>query len=290
MLYSMKEMLLEAKQNKYAVGCFNAVDLQTARGIIGAAEAQRSPVIICYAEVHLKFTPLESIVPLMLNEAKLSKVPVAVLLDHGKDFDVCMKSMQLGCNSLMYDGSELPYEQNALETAQMAKIAHALGVSIEGEIGAIARPKSGGAEGNDDDSRAFDTSLYTDPDQAAMFAQSTGVDALAVAVGTVHGVYQAKPKLDLERLRKIAAQTGLPLVLHGGSGLTDEDFKSAIDGGICKINYYTSMALNAAKHTQRMLNEAKNTVFYHNMMLFAVQSVQQEVEFVMKLFESSGKA
>ena len=243
-LVSMIEILKDAKKRNYAVGCFNSINLDMIRGVIQAAEVEKSPVILCHAEIHFKFTPIEKIAPILLAEARNAKVPVAILLDHGKSFSAIVKAMHLGFNSIMFDGSELSYEENVKRTKDIVKIARELGVSVEAELGHVVRPKSGGAEGEEDDSIIDDKSLYTNPEQAKEFIEQTGADALAVAFGTAHGVYLKKPNLDLERLNKIRQIVDVPLVMHGGSGLTEVDFKNSIDNGISKINYYTNMALS----------------------------------------------
>ena len=285
MIVSMNKILADAKEGGYAVGCFNSIDLAMARGIIRAAEEEKMPVILCHAEVHLKYTTLESVMPILLGEAERAKVPVALLLDHGKDFEVVIQSMHLGMNAVMFDGSELPYEENVQKTAETVRIAHALDVSVEGEIGRVIRPANGGAEGNDDSSLADDTSLYTDPDEAAEFVKKTDVDALACAFGTVHGVYRKEPKLDLNRLKDIAAKTNVPIVMHGGSGLSAEDFRLAVKNGVSKINYYTNLALYVGQEIKRQINECDEP-FYHNITVWAQQAIYEDTRKAIRLFAS----
>ena len=289
-IVSMKEILKDAKSKKYAVGCYNAVDMQMIRGIIQAAEEENSPVILCHAEVHFKYTPIEKIAPVMIEEAANAKVPVALLLDHGKSFSAIMKAMHLGFNAVMFDGSELSFEENVCQTREIVKIARELNVSVEAELGHVTRPKSGGADGEEEDSVIYDKSFYTDPEKAADFVQKTGIDALAVAFGTVHGVYMTKPQLDLSRLDRIREITNMPLVMHGGSGLTAQDYENSIKNGICKINYYTNMALKAAEVIKEKLNNTKESVFYHNIMMWSIEAFKEDVKNTMKLFKSSNKA
>ncbi len=288
-IQSMKTILEDAQKKGYAVGCYNAINLEMIRGVLEAAEEENSPVILCHAEVHFKFTPLEMIAPILVHEAARAKVPVALLLDHGQSFDAIMQAMHLGFNAVMYDGSSLKYEENAANTKEIVKIARALGVSVEAELGHVTRPKSGGAEGDEDDHVTEDTTLYTNPDDARRFVQETGADALAVAIGTVHGVYLKKPKLDLKRLAMIRDRVKLPLVLHGGSGLSEEDFKSAIENGICKINYYTGMALRAADRIGQSFKEPTDKVYYHNLMMSAIDACREDAKASMRLFGSSGR-
>lgn len=289
-LIPMKEILKDANEKKYAVGCYNAINLDMIRGVIEAAEEEGSPVILCHAEVHFKFTPLEKIAYIMVNEAKNAKVPVSILLDHGKSFSAVVKAMHLGFNAVMYDGSSLNYEENIAKTREIVKIANELGVCVEAELGHVVRPKSGGAEGDEDDSVIDDTSLYTNPSEAVDFVERTGVDALAIAFGTAHGVYLKKPKLDLQRLCDINKSVKVPLVMHGGSGLEPVDFRNSIENGISKINYYTGMALEAANQIREKLMSADEKVFYHNIMMWSIEAFKEDVQKTMRLFGSSNKA
>ena len=284
---SMSEILAGAKSGGYAVGCFNCIDLAMARGIVRAAEAENAPVILCHAEVHFKYAPLSSVMPILLEEASKAKVPVALLLDHGKDFDAVVQSMHLGMNSVMFDGSELEYSDNIAITKEIVKVAHALGKTVEGEIGRVLRPANAGAEGHDDASLTGDASLYTDPGEAAEFAQKTGVDALACAFGTVHGVYRKKPKLDFARLKAIADSTGVPIVMHGGSGLTADDFKMAIANGVTKINYYTNLALYVGREIKKRICAADEP-FYHNVLVWAQDAVYEDTRQAIRLFGGGG--
>lgn len=288
-IVSMKEILKDAKEKKYAVGCYNAINLDMARGVIKAAEEENSPAILCHAELHFKYTPLEMLAPILVNAARTAKVPVAILLDHGKSFESALKAISLGFNAVMYDGSNLPYEENKSNTKEIVKAAKALGATVEGELGYVVRPKSGGAEGDEDDSVIDDTTFYTDPYQAQEFVSETGIDALAVAFGTAHGVYLKKPCLDLERLSLINKNTGVPLVMHGGSGLTDEDYVNSIKNGICKINFYTGMALYSAKEIEKCFKK-DDTIFYHQLMMTSIDAFTRDVKRTMRIFRSSNKA
>ena len=289
-IVSMNEILKDAKEKKYAVGCYNAINLDMIRGVIEAAEEEQSPVILCHAEIHFKYTPLEKIAPILVNEASSAKVPVALLLDHGTSFDAIIKAMKLGFNAIMYDGSSLSCEENTSNTKEFVKIARAMGISVEAEMGHVARPKSAGADGEDDDSIIDDMSLYTDPLQAEIFVEETGIDALAVAIGTVHGVYLKTPKLDIGRLKEICKKIDVPLVMHGGSGLTNMDFKNSIENGISKINYYTGMALYSAERIRKEFDRTNEKVFYHHMMMTAIDAFREDVQKTMKIFQSSGRA
>ncbi|WNR45241.1 class II fructose-bisphosphate aldolase [Paenibacillus roseipurpureus] len=287
---SMKELLQDATTKGYAVPCFNAINSDMIRGIVQAAEEEQSPVILCHAEIHLKYSTLEHLAPILLEEAKRARVPVSILLDHGKSFNAVIKAMHLGFNAIMFDGSEYEYEENVRRTSEVVRIASQLGVTVEGELGYVTRPKSGGAEGEDDDTIIDDTSLYTDPAQARNFVERTGVDALAVAFGTVHGIYLKEPQLDLDRLERIRQSAGVPLVMHGGSGLSQEDFAQSIDRGIAKINYYTGMALNVAERLKEHMARAEEKVFYHDLMMSSIAYFREDAANIMRSFRSNGKA
>lgn len=241
MLVTMNEVLPQAKKGHYAVGLFNAVTLELAQGIINAAEETGSPVIFGTAEVLLPYNSLEDLAMILIPMAKRAKVPVVVHLDHGLHKETCLKALKLGFSSIMYDCSTDTYENNCARVKEMADIAHSYGASIEGEIGHV-----GGAEGATTAEQQEDASkFYTTPEEAKDFVERTGVDALAIAVGTAHGAYKLPPKLDFDRIKKIANTVSTPLVLHGGSGLTDEDFRKCIEMGISKVNIFTDINIAA---------------------------------------------
>ena len=287
----MREILKDANEKSYAVGSYNAYDLTLVRGILQAAEQENSPVILAHAPVHFKYTNLESVANIMVYEARKTRVPVALLLDHGYDVDTCIKAMGLGFNAVMMDASKHPLEKNIEMVSSVVNIAHKSGCDVEGEIGYVTRPISGKDEGDDDDSMIDDTSLYTNPEDAVKFISRTKADALAVAFGTAHGIYLKKPILDIKRLAAINnLVNGVPLVMHGGSGLSNLDITNSIENGIRKINYYTGMAISTAESTKEYLDGIKDQVFYHNLMMKAIDSVTSDIAKSMRLFGSSGKA
>lgn len=234
MLVNMKEILGRAREEHYAVGFFNAVNVEMARAVIETAEELRAPVIIGTAEVLLPCMPLDRVAEYLLPMARKAGVPVAVHYDHGLTFEKCMEALRLGFTSVMYDCSTSSYSDNLSKVAEMVKICHAMGVTVEGELGHV-----GDNEGAGKLERPSD--YYTVPDQALDFVRKTGVDALAVAVGNAHGDYKFPPQLDFDRITEIAGITGTPLVLHGGSGLSDNDFREAARRGICKVNIFTDL-------------------------------------------------
>ncbi len=285
MLVNMNDVLRPAKANKYAVGLFNAVNLELARGIIAAAESTRSPVIMGTAEVLLPYGPLEEVSYYLVPMAKRASVPIVVHLDHGLSYDTCVKALKLGFTSVMYDCSTDTYEENVRKVKEMADIAHSYGATIEGELGHVG-DNEGSAEGS---SHLADPSeFFTDPKLAKDFVDRTGVDALAIAVGNAHGAYKLPPKLDFERIRTIASTVDVPLVLHGGSGLTDDDFKQAIKEGISKVNIFTDINVAAVKAEFRKFSSMDKGLI--DLIPAAVEAVKQETMKKLQLFSSDGKA
>lgn len=283
MLVNMNEVLYPAKKNKYAVGLFNAVNLELARGIIQAAESTGSPVIMGTAEVLLPYGPLEEVSYYLIPMAKKANVPVVVHLDHGLKKETCIKALELGFSSIMYDCSTDSYDENVKKVKEMADIAHSYGATIEGELGHVG-DNEGSAEG---DSHLTDPSaFYTDPKQAKDFVEKTGVDALAIAVGTAHGAYKLPPKLDFGRIRTIAETIDVPLVLHGGSGLTEGDFKKAIQEGISKVNIFTDINIAAVEAEFRAFDSMNKGII--DLIPAAVEAIKQSVVQKMQLFGSCG--
>lgn len=289
MLVSMTELLRDAEEKGCAVGAFNAVNLEALTAIIAAAEETGHGVILNHAEVHFPLMPLETIGPIMVDAAKKAKVPVCVHLDHGGSLESCMKAIRLGFSSVMLDASGDDYEENVAQTALICRLAHSVGVTVEAELGHIFRSDIGVGEAGEQetlDSFAGAEEVYTDPDMARDFVERTGVDALAIAFGTAHGVYKIKPKLDLDRIKLIKEKIDVPFVMHGGSGLTKEEFQTAIKNGIRKINYYTYMSLAGGKAVKEFI-DGKNggeNVFYHDIPLIAIEAMKENVKEAIRIF------
>lgn len=284
MLVNLNDVLKPAQKGKYAVGLFNAVNLELARGIIAAAEQTGSPVIMGTAEVLLPYGPLEEVSYYLLPMAKKARVPVVVHLDHGLKKETCLKALELGFTSIMYDCSTDSYDENVKKVKEMADIAHAYGATIEGELGHVG-DNEGSAEGS---SHMTDPSaFFTDPKMAKDYVEKTGVDALAIAVGNAHGAYKLPPKLDFERIRTIAKTVDVPLVLHGGSGLTDADFKQAIKEGISKVNIFTDINVAAVEAEFKKFSDMNKGII--DLIPAAVEAVKQETVKKMQLFDSVGK-
>ncbi len=284
MLVTMNEVLQDAKKGHYAVGLFNAVTLELAQGIIAAAEETGSPVIFGTAEVLLPYNSLEDLAMILIPMAKRAKVPVVVHLDHGLHKETCLKALKLGFSSIMYDCSTESYEVNCERVREMTEIAHSYGASIEGEIGHV-----GGAEGAETAEQQADASkFYTTPQEAKDFVDRTGVDALAIAVGTAHGAYKLPPKLDFDRIRTIARTVPTPLVLHGGSGLTDADFRKAIEAGISKVNIFTDINIAAVESAMAHFTSMGKGII--DLLPSVRDAVKLSVMEKMQLFGSCGKA
>lgn len=285
MLVNLNDVLLPAKKNHYAVGLFNAVNLELARGIISAAESTGSPVIMGTAEILLPYGPLEELSYFLLPMAKKANVPVVIHLDHGLNKETCLKALELGFSSIMYDCSTDSYDENVKKVKEMADIAHSYGATIEGELGHVG-DNEGSAEGS---SHMIDPKqFYTEPKMAKDYVEKTGVDALAIAVGNAHGAYKLPPKLDFERIRTIAKTVDVPLVLHGGSGLTDSDFKQAIQDGISKVNIFTDINVAAVKAEFKQFSDMDKGII--DLIPAAVEAVKQETAKKMQLFDSVNKA
>ncbi len=282
MLVNLNDILPKAQKEHYAVGLFNTTDTDMLEAAIAAAEELRAPIIIGTAEVLLPHGELKLIAPSIIAAAKRATVPVVVHYDHGLTFDRCIEALQLGFSSIMFDGSTGDYETNLKETAEIVKIAHSMGASVEGEIGHIGA-NDGSAEGDG----AGDHSIYTEPAEAKAYAEATGVDALAIAIGTAHGAYKSKPKLDIGRLAEIRKSIDTPLVLHGGSGLSDDDFKNTIKEGIAKVNIFTDLCLAGSEAMKQGLEKGLDYLAIRN---FKVELIKQAVMKKMKLFGCDGKA
>lgn len=283
MLVNFQHILPKAQREHYAVGLFNALNTEMARGVIGAAEALRSPVIVGTAEILLPYSPLECVCDALKFMAQRTDVPVVLHYDHGLTFDKCMEALKLGFTSLMYDCSTDPYEENVRKLAELTHIAHAFGATVEAELGHVGD--------NDSDEPALEdpSAFYTDPVQAKEFVDKTHVDALAIAVGTAHGAYRFTPKLDFDRIVAIRqAIPETPLVLHGGSGLSDEDFRRAIQCGIAKVNIFTDINVAGARAIREAVQAEKCAMT--DLMNLQVEAVKAETMKKMQLFGSQNKA
>jgi len=275
MLVTLNDILKIAEEKKYAVGSFNTPNLECVAAVIAAAEKKNLPVILMHAQVHESVAPLALIGPVMVQAAKRAKVPVCVQLDHGETLDYLKQALELGFTGIMYDGSLLPYDVNVENTRKSVEMAKAYGAGVEAEVGSLATREGGSAPAAGP--------VYTDPRLAVRFCEETGIDALAPSFGTAHGIYKAKPVLDLERVRVIRELVKKPLVMHGGSGVSSEDYRTAIKNGIRKINYYSYMS-KAGTNAVRSLLAEKEITFYHDLALAAQTAMQKDAEQALSLF------
>ncbi len=281
MLVTMNEIMDIAESKKIAIAAFNVPTLDMVRGVIQAAEELNLPVIIQHTEGHAKYITLEEIAPIMIRYAKEASVPVCVHLDHGVTLEECVRAIKSGFTSVMYDASTKTFEENISETRKVVELAHAFGVSVEAELGHMLNSSIGASEAR---GKATTSYRYTEVTEAQTFIDETGVDTLAIAVGTMHGIYLEKPVLNLNRVKEIKDQVKIPLVLHGGSGLADEDYKTAINNGIRKINYYTYMNTSAGKSVADQVKKDDDLRFYDEYTLLATKAIKNDALNIMKKF------
>jgi len=284
-LMKLKEVLQSATAGKYAVGAFNTFNEDFTDAIISAAEENRSPVIVSFSETQLGYVDLECLAAVVKLKADRAGVPVVLNLDHGLTFETVQKSVEYGFTSIMFDGSGLDFSENVAQTAEVVKLCKPLGISVEAELGAVGGDEGGALVGEPD------PSLYTDPRQAAEFVETTRIDALAVAIGNAHGRYRGEPVLDFDRLAELRDAVPVPLVLHGGSGISDDDFRRAISLGIAKINYCTGMLLGAIEETSVAVKDCGDK---YNDYLDVLARVKKRVSTIaagrMEVFGSTGRS
>ena len=277
MLVNMNEILRYAEEKGCCVGAFDTPNLEILMAVLRAAEKRNEPVIIQHAQLHEPEMPIRIIGPIMVRMAKEASVPVCAMLDHGEDMDYVRTALELGFSAVMIDGSSKPYDENVSLTREAVALAKEYGASVEAEIGIVT-----GHEG-----REFHIeepgAAYTDPELAARFLRDTGIDALAASVGTVHGFYATQPKLDFDRIEKIKELTGLPLVMHGGSGISVEDTQRAIRCGIRKINYFSYMSNAGVRAVKELLAE-KDVKYFHDLANAAVDGMEKDVLSAMGMF------
>lgn len=277
-LVKMTELLNKA-DNTYAVGAFNVSDMEMAMGAIKAAEELQAPLILQVAEGRLRYSPLDMLGPVMMAAARRCKMPTAVHLDHGSTMETIKLALDIGFTSVMFDGSKYPLEENIARTKEVVALAREYGAAVEAEIGRV-----GGAEG---DYKSVDV-LVTSVEEAERFAKETGVDALAVAIGTAHGNYKVQPELRIDRLKEIAAVVDCPLVLHGGTGLTEQDFRNCLENGIQKINIATA-SYDASARNIKAVHDAKPEANYFDFSDAIVQGTYQNVKKHMMIFGMQNK-
>ena len=284
MLVSLNEIMKIAEEREIAIGSFNTPNLESLEAIIRAAEELDLPVIIQFAQCHEPWIPLSLIGPIMVEAAKKAAVPVCVHLDHGETLEYLQQALDIGFTGIMYDGSTLSYEENLANTKQAVAMAKKTGASVEAELGSMGRRESGAG---DDTGADDETKIYTDPDQAAVFVKETGIDALACSFGTTHGIYLAEPKLDFDVVKNVRAKTDqIPVVMHGGSGVSREDYKKAIKAGTRKINYFTYMDKAGGNAAAAYVESVKDgePLFFSSVFMAAREAMKENVKEAMKMF------
>ena len=282
MLFNLQQILELADAKRIAIGAFNVNTLQGIQAVLEAAEELKQPVILQYAPVHGAFIDLDLLGPIMVELAEKAKVSVCVHLDHGEELSVLHQALEIGFTSVMYDGSMLSYEENVAYTRLAVEMAAEYGASVEAEIGAMGREEFASL-GEAQEGEAISGS-YTDPDQAEDFVDETGVDALACSFGTVHGLYLTEPCLDFERIKEIRDRIGIPVVMHGGSGISAEDFGRCIACGVRKINYYTYMAKAGGEYVKEMLSRTEGPAFFHDISVWGKEAMKEEVKKAIQIF------
>ncbi|MBO4863495.1 MAG: class II fructose-bisphosphate aldolase [Eubacterium sp.] len=284
MLVTLKDILKEAEERKIAVGAFNCPNLESLEAIIQAAEELKLPVILQFAQCHEPWIPLSLIGPVMVEAAKKSSVPICVHLDHGETLEYLQVALDIGFTGIMYDGSTLSYEENTANTIKAVEMARKTGASVEAELGSMGRRESGSGDGSGEDD---ETKIYTDPLLAKKFVEETGIDALACSFGTTHGIYLKKPRLDFDVVRNVRKETGdLPVVMHGGSGVSAEDFRKCIEAGVRKINYFTYMDKAGGNSAAEYLNGLKEgePIFFSSISMAAREAMKEDITRAMKVF------
>lgn len=284
MIVGMNDVLHPAREGKYAVGMFNAVTSDMVRGVVEAAEGLRAPIMLSTCEVFLRYGPWKSWRTTFSLLQNGRTYPSACTLTMARTEQACLRALELGFTSIMYDASALPFEENIRRVKEMAYKAHSVGVQIEAELGRV-----GDNEGSAEGAEVLDVpeNYYTDPEQARAFVAETGVDALAIAVGNAHGAYKFPPKLDFDRIDALAAAVPVPLVLHGGSGIGDDDFRTAIRKGIAKVNIFTDLSVAGGRAAAAAYSEGKGLA---DMVLPTVDAVKHAAAAKIRLFGTAGRA
>lgn len=278
-LVTLNEVLKESIAKKYAVGAFDAAEHGYVEAILKAAEEKGVPVILMLIEGFFGYADLDYFIPYVLDRINRSPVPVALHLDHGASYEVCLKAIHWGFSSVMIDGSSLPYEENVALVKKVVDVAHVCGVSVEAELGHVA-----GGGGDLKNGSVVDKSLYTQPEEAKRFVEDTNVDALAVAIGTVHGVFRGTPEIDFDLLKRLRAAVDIPLVMHGGSGLTDEDFRNAAKYGINKVNFFTGISQPSVVAVKKAIEDSKGYLHYPDIVKAGLDKAKEVVKRQIEVF------
>lgn len=281
-MVNMKDLLNHAYNNRYAVGAFEVVSLNFLQAVIDAAEKTRSPVILNIVEPHFDLYDLELLMAAVMRAAKRASVPIAVHMDHCSKLETIHAAMRLGCNSVMFDAAAETFPVNVERTREVVKLAHACGIPVEGEIGYVT-----GMEAEDGETNP-DAPVYTHIEEAKAYIEKTGVDFLAVSIGTVHGRLKNKPRLDYSRLARIQEKANVPFVIHGGTGLAEQQYRKLIDHGVAKINYFTALAEVNTRQIEANLKGKKAS--YQQAFADVREKISEEVQRCMQILNSAGRA
>lgn len=283
MLVSLNEVMDIAEEKEIAIGSFNTPNLESIQAVLTAAEELKLPVVIQFAQCHEDNIELSVIGPIMVDMAKKASVPVCVHLDHGESLEYLAQALKIGFNSIMYDGSALSYEANVENTKKAVAMAKAVGATVEAELGSMGKRESGlgDTEGGDD------TKIYTDPELAKQFVEETGIDALACSFGTTHGIYLTDPKLDFTVVERVREKCGnIPVVMHGGSGVSAQDFRKAIQAGVRKVNYFTYMDKAGGSAVAEAVKGVQDgsVLFFMELSRTAMLEMKENVKEAMRIF------
>lgn len=282
MLVTSKELLLDAQKNHYAVGAFNVENMEMVMAVLAAAEEQNSPVIMQTTPGTVKYAGFDYYFANVKAAAERTKIPVVMHLDHGNSFAMAMQAFRAGYTSIMIDGSKLPFEENIDLTKSVVNVCHASNVPVEGELGKVG--------GKEDDLENDDDNPYTNPQEAKEFVERTGVDSLAIGIGTAHGVYKGIPKVNMEVLSAVRAVVDVPLVMHGTSGVPDEQVRDAVRRGICKVNYATDLRIAFTNGVKAYMNNNPNAFDPKKYSAPGMKEVTAYVAQKMQVVGSVGKA
>ena len=282
MLVTTKELMLDAQKNGYAIGAFNVENMEMVQAVVAAAEECKSPVIMQTTPSTVKYADTDMFYANVAAAAKNASVPVVMHLDHGSSFELAMKAYRSGYTSIMIDGSHGTFEENVAVSAKVVEAVHPGGVPVEAELGKVG--------GKEDDLEGGDDNPYTDPQQAVEFVERTGIDSLAVAIGTAHGVYKGEPKLDLDRLSEIREVVSIPLVLHGTSGVPDATVSECVKRGICKVNYATDLRIAFTKGVRSVIDANPDVIDPKKYNAAGREEVKKYVMQKMEVVGSVGKA
>jgi fructose-bisphosphate aldolase class II len=277
----LDELQIAARKDRYAVPHFLGGTTEMVVAQVKAAEDCNSPLALGFAPEVFPMVPLEHNLAMIVHAAQGARVPVATQLEHGHDFDIIMKAIRLGVSSVMFDGSDLPYEENVARTKEIVKVAHAFEVAVEAELGSVGGSVFPDAQGRE--------SHFTEPEAVVDFVTRTGTDTLAISFGNVHGKYRAAPNLDYQRVRQISRLVETPLVMHGGSGLTAREYRGAIESGISNIHFYTGIAVGVWGYLKRVVGDAGTDPIYHELVGWTMDHFYEATVNVIDMLGSAGR-